>query len=89
MTTTQDVIKADSDKAATYTLIVVFTVEGNAHRSLRHQQAIRDEAQSFAGEPRRHRRGRVRATGRVALAQCVGATSLAREPPRAPVSRLP
>lgn len=46
MTTTQEISK-ESTKAATYTLLVVFTVDDNPHHNLRNQQAIRDEAASW------------------------------------------
>ena len=46
MTTTQEISK-DSTKATTYTLLVVFTVDENAHHNLRDQLAIRDEAASW------------------------------------------
>lgn len=46
MTTTQEISK-DCTKATTCTLLVVFTVDENAHHNLRDQQAICNEAESW------------------------------------------
>lgn len=40
-------INANPNAPTTYTLLVVFTVDGHSHENLQDQQAIRDEAASW------------------------------------------